>query len=135
MQDERIHRRRTRESGRERRRANEGQWRRHTTNFVNFKSRGFKISKRFQYVYAVGVSQNERAHRWYAPEPVPRLSLRTFHHVHLRGRKEGEQGGLTASQSTEQACGLKGVRRERTHLDEILGIVGIEFACHCFVAE
>ena len=51
------------ERGRERGSKKKGSKRkRHMTNFVNFKSRGFRISKRFQYVYAVGsIKTSERA--------------------------------------------------------------------------
>ena len=110
----------------------ESERKRHTTNFVNFKSRGFKISKRFQRWGSVKTS-----------ERVDGTQLGLFHGFHCEPfttfsfeRKEGGRGRLTVSRSTEQTYGLKGVgRRERTHLDEILGVVGIELACHCFVAK
>ena len=79
-------------------------------------------------------------------EQVDGTHLSLFHGFHCEpfttftfGRKEGGRGRLTVSRSMEQRCGLNGVgRRERTYLDEILGVVSIEFPCHfssCFVAE
>ena len=129
MQKERIDRRWTGENGREiTRRANEKGIRRtlSTSNRAGSKS----------------PKDSNTSTRWGSVKTSERIDGT---HLNLLPRSPSrKEEGRTRETHCFSIYGrnpwLKGVRpealrRERTHLDEILGIVGIEFSCHCFVVE